>query len=176
MNLGRMRSLIGTKLTTFSSKESGKRSTNSHFATFATLTLTKFYSCKRATLATLTFTNSCFHKLDLSFTMAKRKIKTESATTPLKRKRSKTTKEEEEAKTAFATTLHARLAKTKVHPTRKLNFIKAYPSARIETFKSDTIKNSYGSAGLVPFKPDRVLSKLNIRLRTLSPTLSRESE
>ena len=41
----------------------------------------------------------------------------------------------------------------------KLDFLEAYPSARIEAFKSDTIKNNFGSAGLVPFEPDRVLSK-----------------
>ena len=51
----------------------------------------------------------------------------------------------------------------------KLDFLEAYPSARIEAFKSETIKNSFGAAGLVPFEPDRVISKLNIRLRTPPP-------
>ena len=58
----------------------------------------------------------------------------------------------------------------------KLDFLKAYPEARIEAFKSETIKNSFGAAGLVPFMPDRVISKLNIRLRTPTPPPSRGSE
>jgi hypothetical protein len=54
----------------------------------------------------------------------------------------------------------------------KLDFLEAYPLARIEVFKSETIKNSFVAAGLVPYDPDRVLSKLNIRLRTPTPPLS----
>ena len=46
----------------------------------------------------------------------------------------------------------------------KLNFLEVYPLARIEAFKPETIKNSFGVAGLVPFEPERVISKLNIRL------------
>ena len=38
-----------------------------------------------------------------------------------------------------------------------LDFLKAYPSARIEAFKSETIKNSFAAAGLVPYSPDRVI-------------------
>lgn len=34
----------------------------------------------------------------------------------------------------------------------KLEFLEAYPSARIETFKPDIIKNSFAAAGLVPCK------------------------
>ena len=58
----------------------------------------------------------------------------------------------------------------------KLDFLEAYPSARIEAFKSETIKNSFLATGLVPFEPDRVISKLNIRLRTPTPPASRGSE
>ena len=39
----------------------------------------------------------------------------------------------------------------------KFDFLEAYPLARIEAFKSETIKNSFGVAGLVPFLPDRVI-------------------
>jgi len=63
-----------------------------------------------------------------------------------------------------------------VNHIEKYDFLIAYPDARTEAFKSETIKNSFGSAGLVPFEPDRVLSTLNIRLRTPSPTSSRESD
>ena len=44
----------------------------------------------------------------------------------------------------------------------KLDFLKAYPLVRIEAFKSETIKNSFIAASLVPFKPERVILKLNI--------------
>ena len=58
----------------------------------------------------------------------------------------------------------------------KLDFLEAYPLARIEAFKSETIKNSFGAAGLVPFSPERVISKLDIRLRTPTPLASRGSK
>jgi hypothetical protein len=58
----------------------------------------------------------------------------------------------------------------------KLNFLEGYPLARIEAFKLETIKNSFGAAGLVPFLPERVISKLDIQLRTLNPLASRGSE
>ncbi|CDM38452.1 Probable transposable element [Penicillium roqueforti FM164] len=57
----------------------------------------------------------------------------------------------------------------------KLDFLEAYPSARIEAFKPETIKNSFSAAGLLPFLPDQVLSKLNICLRTPPPP-SRDSD
>jgi hypothetical protein len=58
----------------------------------------------------------------------------------------------------------------------KDDFLPAYLEARSEAFKSETIKNSFGAAGLVPFAPKRVISKLDIRLRTLTPPRSRGSE
>jgi hypothetical protein len=58
----------------------------------------------------------------------------------------------------------------------KLDFLEAYPSARIEAFKSETIKNSFATAGLIPYNPDRVILKLDIRLRTPTPPSSRGSE
>jgi hypothetical protein len=58
----------------------------------------------------------------------------------------------------------------------KLNFLEVYPTVRIEAFKSETIKNSFGAAGLVPFTPDRVISKLDIQLRTPTPPPSRGSD
>jgi hypothetical protein len=55
----------------------------------------------------------------------------------------------------------------------KLDFLLAYPKARIDAFKPDTIKTSFAAASLVPFDPDRVLSKLNIQLNTPTPAPSR---
>jgi hypothetical protein len=56
----------------------------------------------------------------------------------------------------------------KLHRVRvdKIDFLEAYQAARNEAFKSETIVNSFASASLVPFNPERVLSKLNIRLTT----------
>lgn len=58
----------------------------------------------------------------------------------------------------------------------KFDFLEAYPSARIEAFKSETIINSFCSTGLIPFTPKRVISKLDIRLRTPTPPPSRGSD
>ena len=58
----------------------------------------------------------------------------------------------------------------------KLDFLEAYPDARKEAFKSETVKNSFQSAGLIPFSPERVLLKLDIRLRTPTPPPSRGSD
>ena len=57
----------------------------------------------------------------------------------------------------------------------KLDFLMAYPTARDSAFQALTIKNSFAAGGLVPFDPERVLSKLNIRLRTPTPSASRPS-
>lgn len=58
----------------------------------------------------------------------------------------------------------------------KLDFLIAYPQARTDAFKSETIQNSFRTAGLVPFNPEPVLSKLNIQLRTPTPPASRSSQ
>lgn len=44
----------------------------------------------------------------------------------------------------------------------KLDFLEAYPYARIEAFKPETIKNSFAAASLTLYDPDRVLQQLNI--------------
>ena len=57
----------------------------------------------------------------------------------------------------------------------KLDFLAAYPEARVSAFQALAIKDSFAAAGLVPFDPQRVLSKLNIQLRTPTPSGSRPS-
>lgn len=52
----------------------------------------------------------------------------------------------------------------------------AYPRARREAFKPETILNSFAAAGIAPFDPNRVISKLNIRLITPPPPPSRGSD
>ena len=44
----------------------------------------------------------------------------------------------------------------------KLDFLAAFPTARIEAYKLATIQNAFAAAGLVPYNLDRVLSQLNI--------------
>lgn len=51
----------------------------------------------------------------------------------------------------------------------KFDFLMAYPSARTGTFKPDTIQNSFRATGLSPYSPTKVLSKLNIHLKTPTP-------
>ena len=58
----------------------------------------------------------------------------------------------------------------------KLDFLEVYPLARVEASKLETIKNSFRSASLIPFAPERVISKLNIRLATPTPPPSRGSD
>jgi hypothetical protein len=66
--------------------------------------------------------------------------------------------------------------RARINHVDKLDFLEAYPIARIEAFKSETIRNSFAAAGLVPYDPDRVISKLDIRLRTPTPPSSQGSE
>ena len=57
----------------------------------------------------------------------------------------------------------------------KLDFLMAYTEARADTFRLETIQNSFAAAGLSPINPERVLSKLNISLYTPTPSNSRPS-
>jgi hypothetical protein len=66
-------------------------------------------------------------------------------------------------------------ARTGYNHIDKLDFLAAYPQARAETFKLETIQNSFAAAGLVPINAYRVLSGLNISLRTPTPPRSRPS-
>jgi hypothetical protein len=59
--------------------------------------------------------------------------------------------------------------RARINHVHKLDFLEAYPTARIKAFKSETIENSFAAAGLVPYDPDRVISKLDICLRTPNP-------
>ena len=57
----------------------------------------------------------------------------------------------------------------------KLDFLKIFPEARTIAFKAETIRNSFAGAGLIPLDPDRVLSQLNIQLKTPTPPGSRST-
>jgi hypothetical protein len=53
----------------------------------------------------------------------------------------------------------------------KNDFLPAYTSARIEAMTISTVCNGFAATGLVPYSPERVLSKLNTYLRTPTPPL-----
>jgi hypothetical protein len=57
----------------------------------------------------------------------------------------------------------------------KFDFLEDYQRARQEAYQSTTIRNSFAASGLVPINAERVLSKLNISLRTPTPPDSRPS-
>ena len=57
----------------------------------------------------------------------------------------------------------------------KFDFLEAYPEACTGTFKTETIKNSFAAAGLIPFNPGRVLEQLNIQLKTPTPPSSQST-
>jgi hypothetical protein len=54
----------------------------------------------------------------------------------------------------------------------KDDFLKHYLRIRSSVYTSGTIQNGFKAAGLVPFDPDEVISKLDIRIRTPSLTLN----
>jgi hypothetical protein len=57
----------------------------------------------------------------------------------------------------------------------KLDFLAAYPDARIKAFKDASIQNSFKATGLIPFNPDSVLTRVNIRVKSPTPPPSRGS-
>ncbi|KFZ05683.1 hypothetical protein V502_09947, partial [Pseudogymnoascus sp. VKM F-4520 (FW-2644)] len=58
----------------------------------------------------------------------------------------------------------------------KQDFLKAYYTARTETMNSANIHSSFAATGLVPYNPERVLSKLHTQLRTPTPPLAMATE
>jgi hypothetical protein len=57
----------------------------------------------------------------------------------------------------------------------KLDFLTAYSQARAEAYKSSIIKSAFAAAGIQPYNLDRVISQLNIKLRTPTPPGSSSS-
>jgi hypothetical protein len=52
------------------------------------------------------------------------------------------------------------------NPMDKLDFLEAFPTARVGAFKSQTIRNRLAGTGLYPLDPDRVIQKLHIQLKS----------
>jgi hypothetical protein len=51
-------------------------------------------------------------------------------------------------------------------PYRQARFPYGFRKACTEAFKPETVKNAFAAAGLVPYELDRVISKLDVQLRT----------
>jgi hypothetical protein len=60
----------------------------------------------------------------------------------------------------------ARLGTTHID---KLDFLDIYPKARAATYKTSVIIASFTGSGIIPYSPERVLQKLDIRPTTPTP-------
>jgi len=54
----------------------------------------------------------------------------------------------------------------------KLDFLKAFKPARTAALSSSNIRSGFAAAELVPYDPERVLSRLQLKLRTPTPPAS----
>ena len=54
----------------------------------------------------------------------------------------------------------------------KLDFLEAFKPARAAALNSSNINSGFAAAGLVPYNPERVLSRLQFKLRTPTPPIS----
>ena len=61
------------------------------------------------------------------------------------------------------------LIRAGVNYINKPDFLMAYRSAREESIAINIVRNRFAAIGLVPYNPERVLSKLNTQLRTPTP-------
>ena len=55
----------------------------------------------------------------------------------------------------------------------KLDFLEAFKPARAAALSSSIIRSGFAAAGLVPYNPERVLSRLQLKLRKPSPPASK---
>jgi DDE superfamily endonuclease/Psq-like protein len=61
------------------------------------------------------------------------------------------------------------LVRNHIHHVTKLEFLPAFKAAYQASITEANIRSGFRGAGLVPFNPDAVLSKLDVRLRTPTP-------
>ncbi|KAF7566808.1 hypothetical protein PtrM4_151280 [Pyrenophora tritici-repentis] len=61
------------------------------------------------------------------------------------------------------------LARSRIHHIDKETFLPAFKAAFEKTFTVENIRAGFRGAGLVPYDPDVVLSKLDVQLRTPTP-------
>jgi hypothetical protein len=61
------------------------------------------------------------------------------------------------------------LVRSHINHVTKLEFLPAFRAAYLQSFTEKNICSSFQAAGLVPYNPEAVLSKLDVKLRTPSP-------
>jgi hypothetical protein len=61
------------------------------------------------------------------------------------------------------------LVRYRINHITKEEFLPTFRAAFDKVITTDNIYGAFKSAGLIPFNPDAIILKLNIRLRTLSP-------
>ena len=61
------------------------------------------------------------------------------------------------------------LARSHIHHINKETFLPAFKATFSKVFTVENVRAGFRGAGLVPHNPEVVLSKLNVRLRTLTP-------
>lgn len=63
------------------------------------------------------------------------------------------------------------LARSRIHHINKETFLQAFKAAFEKTFTAENICAGFRGAGVVPYNPEAVLSKLDVRLCTPSTTV-----
>jgi hypothetical protein len=61
------------------------------------------------------------------------------------------------------------LARSRIHHVNKETFLPAFKEAYKKTFTPENVRAGFRGAGLVPYNPEAVLSKLDVQLRTPTP-------
>jgi hypothetical protein len=61
------------------------------------------------------------------------------------------------------------LARSRIHHVNKETFLPAFKEAYKKTFTPENVRAGFRGAGLVPYDPEAVLSKLDVQLRTPTP-------
>jgi hypothetical protein len=61
------------------------------------------------------------------------------------------------------------LIRNHINHVTKLEFLPAVKAAYNQSFTPANIRSAFQGAGLVPYQPDAVLSKLDVQLRTPTP-------
>jgi len=61
------------------------------------------------------------------------------------------------------------LARSRIHHVNKETFLPAFKEVYKKTFTPENVRAGFQGAGLVPYDPEAVLSKLDVQLRTPTP-------
>jgi hypothetical protein len=64
--------------------------------------------------------------------------------------------------------------RSRISHVTKLEFLPAFKRAYEAAITSNNIQGGFRGAGLAPFDPERVISTLDVKLRTPSPPFSNE--